>query len=268
MPPSTRSTARSGASGRGRGRRRAAIPGASARSVRSSARPETPSPAARSPARSEGARASGTAAQALQTELAALKADLHTAQGTVQQLEASRAGRADGDGAEEPSGGLPAEGAHPAAFLDFTRPSVSGASGAHVKNASANYMVRAWHTRSVVKGWILLGERPTMAGCDLDVEEMQALFHDVAQVTPRNHEQLNSMIGFGVRGFISRGDSPTITKTSLSDHLGHGRQHHHGALRNRDHLGGRCRALGDSFTTRSRAGHRCFADTASGFAAR
>lgn len=181
-------------------------------------------------ARSVGPPATNADFDALRKELAAKSADLEAARGMIQQLEAQRedsaaAGGAvtDGSGAgvagEEATSETPNEGARPSAYLDLTIPGGGGTSTAQVRSAAAKDFVRAWNDRSILKGWMQLAERPSVAGCKLEVVELEGVLGDEVRVTAPVRQQLNSMGSFNILDYISVGDDPTITRTNLPDHM-------------------------------------------------
>ncbi|CAB1102718.1 unnamed protein product [Ectocarpus sp. CCAP 1310/34] len=162
--------------------------------------------------------------------LAAMKASLDAANGQVRQLQAEKEDReaaaagaaAAGEppstgGGQTPAGdSLPAESATPAAYLDLTR-SAPPMSMVHVQNARAKESLAAWHNLSIMKVWMLMGERPTVA--NLKLIDMQSLMQDAVRVTAGVLEQLNAMSGFRVRMYIAESDDPNLTSTNLVEHM-------------------------------------------------
>ena len=88
---------------------------------------------------------------------------------------------------------------------------------AHVTNVRAKESLAAWRNLPILKYWILIGERPTLA--NLKLMEMQSLLRERVLVTTEVLKQLNTMCGFRVRTYIAEGDDPHITCTTLIEHL-------------------------------------------------
>ena len=163
---------------------------------------------------------------ALREQIETMKTSLDAANGKVRQLEWEREDRvaAAGDGSTSAGEGrtpagdtLPAEDATPEAYLDRTRAPSPLPSMAHVTNARAKESLAAWRNLPILKCWILIGERPTVA--NLKMMEMQSLLREKVRVTTGVLEQLNAMSGFRVRSYIAEGDDPHFTRTTLIEHL-------------------------------------------------
>ena len=216
MPPMT-TRARSGGvparrgRGSGRGRGNAHAPRSTSREAR-----HTPTRArARSAAPLRGGGTDATEMAALREQIETMKTSLDAANGKVRQLEAEREDRVAAAGAGSTSAGegrtpagdtLPAEDATPGAYLDRTRAPSPFPSMAHVINARAKESLAAWRNLPILKCWILIGERPTVA--NLKMMEMQSLLREKVRVTTGVLEQLNAMSGFRVRSYIAEGDDP------------------------------------------------------------
>ena len=163
---------------------------------------------------------------ALREQIETMKTSLDAANGKVRQLESERKDRVAAAGAGPTSAGegrtlagdtLPAEDARPGAYFDRTRASSPFPSMAHVTHARAKECLAAWRNLPILKCWILIGERPTVA--DLNLMEMQSLPRGKVRVTTGVFEQLNAMSGFRVRSYIAEGDDPHLTRTTLIEHL-------------------------------------------------
>ncbi|CAM9542975.1 unnamed protein product, partial [Ectocarpus sp. 12 AP-2014] len=180
-------------------------------------------PRSAAPLRNSGASAADMAE--MRDALAAMKASLDAANGQVRQLQAEKEDREAAAAAEPTSNGggqtpagdsLPSEDATPAAFLDLTR-SAPPTSMVHVQNTRAKESLAAWHNLSIMKVWMLIGERPTFA--NLKIIDMQSLMRDAVRVTTGVLEQLNAMSGFRVRMYIAESDDPNLTRTNLVEHM-------------------------------------------------
>ena len=166
---------------------------------------------------------------ALREQIETMKTSLDAANGKVRQLESKREDHMAVTGVGSPSAGegrisardpLPAEDATPG--TNFERTQVGSApspspSMAHVINARAKESFAAWRNLPILKCWILLGERPTVA--NLKVMEMKSLLRKKVRVTTGVLQQLNAMSGFRVRTYIAKGDDPHITRTTIIEHL-------------------------------------------------
>ena len=208
--------------GSGRGRGNTHVPRSTNREAR-----RTPTRArARSAAPLRGGRADATEMAALREQIETMKTSLDAANGKVRQLESKWEDRVAAAGAGSTSAGkgrtptgdtLPAEDATPGAYFDRTRAPSQFPSMAHVTNARAKESLAAWRNLSILKCWILIGERPTVA--NLKLMEMQSLLREKVRVTTGVLEQLNAMSGFRVRSYIAEGDDPHLTRTTLIRHL-------------------------------------------------
>ena len=177
---------------------------------------------ARSAAPLRGGGADAIEMAALREQIETMKRSPDAANGRVRQLESERKDRVAAAGAGSTSAGeewtpagdtLPAEDATPEAYFDWTRAS----SMAHVTNARAKESLAAWRNLPMLKCWILIGERPTVANLKLMV--MQSLLQKKGRITTGVLEQLNANSGFRVRSYIAEGDDPHITRTTLIEHL-------------------------------------------------
>ena len=181
---------------------------------------------ARSAAPLRGGGADATEMAALREQIETMKTSQDAANGKVHELESEREDRvaAAGDGSTSAGEGrtpagdtLPAEDAMPGAYLDRTRAPSPFPSMAHVTNARAKESLAAWRNLPILKCWILIGERPTVA--NLKMVEMQSLLREKVRVTTGVLERLNAMSGFRVRSYIADGDDPHLTRTTLIEHL-------------------------------------------------
>ena len=163
---------------------------------------------------------------ALREQIETMKTSLDAANGKVRQLESEREDRVAAAGPGSTSAGegrtpagdtLPAEDATPGAYFDRARAPSPFPSMAHVINARAKESLAAWRNLPILKCWILIGERPTVA--NLKLMEMQSLLREKVWVTTGVLEQLNAMSGFCVRSYIAEGDDPHLTRTTLIEHL-------------------------------------------------
>ena len=163
---------------------------------------------------------------ALREQIETMKTNLDLANGKVRQPESEREDRVAAAGAGSTSAGegrtpagdtLPAEDTTPGAYFDRTRAPSPSPSMAHVTNARAKESLAARRNLSILKCWILIGERPTVA--NLKLVEMQSLLREKVRVTTGVLEQGNVMSGFRVRSYIAEGDDPHITCTTLIEHL-------------------------------------------------
>ena len=223
MPPKT-TRARSGGTPTRRGRGSARAP----RSTNHGARHTPTRDRARSAAPLRGGGEYATEMAALREKIETMQTNLDTANGKVCQLESELEDHAAAAGAGSLSAGegrtpagdpLAAEDATPGTYLDRTRvgsdPSPSP-SMAHVTNARAKEFLAAWRNLPILKCWILIGERPTVA--NLKLMEMQSLLREKVRVTTGVLEKLNAMGGFRVRTYIAEGDDPHITRTNLIEY--------------------------------------------------
>ena len=163
---------------------------------------------------------------ALREQIETIKTSLDAANGKVHQLEPEREDRVAAAGAGSSSAGegrtpagdtLPAEDATPGAYFDRTRALSPSPSMTHVTNARSKESLAAWRNLPILKCWILIRERPTVANPKL--MEMQFLLREKVRVTTGVLEQLNAMSGFCVRSYIAEGDDPHITHSTLIEHL-------------------------------------------------
>ena len=173
-----------------------------------------------------GGGANATEMAALRAHFETMKTSLDAANGKVRQLESEREDGMAAAGAGSPSAGegrtsardpLPAEDAMPGTYFDRTRAPALSPSMAHVTNARAKEPFAAWRNLPILKCWILIGERPTVANVKLI--GMQSLLREKVRVTTGVLEQLNAMSGFRVRTYIAEGDDSHTTRTTLIEHL-------------------------------------------------